>query len=47
MDLFETKNNKPMLIGIEGDPFNSKDHIFELKLDGICRVAYLDNATSK
>lgn len=43
MDLFDTKNIKPMLIGIEGDPFDSEDHIFELKLDGVRCVAYLDS----
>lgn len=44
MDLFESKNIKPMLIGIEGEPFDSDDYIFELKLDGIRCVAYLDSA---
>lgn len=42
-DLFEEKNIKPMLIGIEAESFDSDDYIFELKLDGIRCLAYLDN----
>ena len=45
MDLFDIKNIKPMLVGIESDPFDSDNHIFELKLDGIRCIAYLDNNT--
>ena len=41
-DLFETKNIKPMLIGEENDAFDSKDYIYELKLDGERCIAYLD-----
>ena len=41
-DLFETKNIKPMLIGQEGEAFDSKDYIYELKLDGERCIAYLD-----
>lgn len=43
MDLFENKNIKPMLIGAEGEPFDSKDYVFELKLDGERCIAYLDD----
>ncbi len=43
MDLFESKNIKPMLIGAEGEPFDSPDYIYELKLDGVRCVAYLDS----
>lgn len=42
MDLFEQKNIRPMLIGTDGEPFDSPDYIFELKLDGERCVAYLD-----
>lgn len=41
-DLFEEKNIKPMLIGMEGDAFDSRDYLFELKLDGERCIAYLD-----
>lgn len=41
-DLFETKEIKPMLIGAEEDAFDSKDYLYELKLDGERCVAYLD-----
>lgn len=41
-DLFENKNIKPMLIGAEGEAFNSLDYIFELKIDGERCIAYLD-----
>lgn len=42
MNLFEQKLLKPMLIGAEGEPFDNPDYIFELKLDGIRCIAYLD-----
>ena len=42
MDLFESKNIKPMLIGEMQEAFNSPDYIYELKLDGERCVAYLD-----
>ena len=35
----------PMLIGEMTEPFNSPDYIFELKLDGIRCIAYLDGET--
>lgn len=41
-DLFTEKNIKPMLIGAEGEPFDSPDYIYELKIDGERCVAYLD-----
>lgn len=44
MDLFEDKNLHPMLIGEEADAFDSKDFIYELKLDGERGVAYLDKS---
>ena len=31
-----------MLIGAEGQPFDSEEYIFGLKLDGECCIAYLD-----
>lgn len=42
MDLFEKKTIKPMLIGASSDPFDSDDYIFELKLDGLRCIAYLE-----
>jgi DNA ligase D-like protein (predicted ligase) len=42
MDLFEEKAIKPMLIKDMMEPFNSPDYIYELKLDGIRCIAYLD-----
>ena len=41
-DIWETKSIKPMLIGTEGEPFDSEDYIYELKLDGERCIAYLD-----
>lgn len=45
MDLFEEKNIKPMLISEMTAPFNDPDWIYELKLDGIRCIAYLDMVT--
>jgi bifunctional non-homologous end joining protein LigD len=45
MDLFEEKNIKPMLISEMTAPFNDPDWIYELKLDGIRCIAYLDQTT--
>lgn len=39
-DLFDAKNIAPMLL-YETEPFDSDDHVFELKLDGIRCLAYL------
>lgn len=41
-DLWESKTVKPMLIGAEGEPFDSENYIYELKLDGERCIAYLD-----
>ncbi len=43
MDIFDTKNIKPMLIKNTREAFDSPDFIFELKLDGERCIAYLDN----
>jgi bifunctional non-homologous end joining protein LigD len=42
MDIFESKNIKPMLISEIKDAFDSPDYIYELKLDGERCIAYLD-----
>lgn len=42
-DLFCDKGIKPMLIGAEGDAFDSPDYLYELKLDGLRCIAYLDS----
>ena len=42
MDLFESKNIKPLLIGEMQAAFDSPDYIYELKLDGERCIAYLD-----
>lgn len=42
MDLFESKNTKPMLISEMMDPFDSEEFIYEIKWDGIRCVSYLD-----
>lgn len=42
MDIFGSKNIKPMLIGEMQDAFDSPDYIYELKLDGDRCIAYLD-----
>ena len=41
-DLFESKDIKPMLIGASGEAFDNPDYIYELKLDGVRCIAYLD-----
>lgn len=41
-DLFQDKGIRPMLIGAEGEAFDSDDYLYELKLDGERCVAYLD-----
>ena len=40
-DLYESRQAKPMLL-TEGAPFNSSDFIYELKLDGIRALAYIE-----
>ena len=42
MDLFESKEIKPMLIGEMQEAFDNPDYIYELKLDGERCIAYLD-----
>jgi DNA ligase D-like protein (predicted ligase) len=42
MDSFDGKTLTPMLIGADTGPFDSPEHIFELKLDGVRCLAYLD-----
>ena len=41
-DLFEDKNVSPMLL-YETQPFDDENYIYELKLDGIRCLAYIDN----
>lgn len=45
MDIFDRKDIKPMLIGNEQAPFNSPDFIYELKLDGVRCIMYVDKQT--
>lgn len=40
-DLFEDKNIDPMLL-YETEPFDDEDYIYELKLDGIRCIAYIE-----
>lgn len=40
-DLFHNKNFSPMLLHEVKEPFDDKDYIYELKLDGIRCIAYL------
>ena len=42
MDLFDSKNIKPMLIGKEMAPFDDPNYIYESKWDGERCVAYLE-----
>lgn len=44
-DIFEEKNIQPMLLDEIHKPFDSEDYIFELKLDGIRCVLYIDKAS--
>ena len=46
MDLFEKRPLAPMLIGVECEAFDSPDYLYELKLDGIRCLAYLDPSGS-
>lgn len=41
-DLFDEKNISPMLLYEEYEPFDDEDYIYELKLDGIRCVAYIE-----
>lgn len=40
--LFIEKNIEPMLIKEQHQPFSDPDYIFELKMDGLRCIAYLD-----
>ena len=42
-DLFEDKNISPMLL-YETQPFDDENYIYELKLDGIRCLAYIDGS---
>lgn len=42
MDIFKAKNIKPMLLSETHEPFDSEDYIYELKLDGIRSILYID-----
>ena len=44
-DIFDDRSASPMLL-MEGKPFDSKNHIYELKLDGIRCLAYLDSTAT-
>lgn len=43
MDIFDTKGIKPMLISEIMEPFDSDDYLYEVKLDGIRCLAYLND----
>ncbi|GAA0265062.1 non-homologous end-joining DNA ligase [Faecalicatena contorta] len=45
MDVFDQKGIKPMLIAEQQEAFDSPDWIYEIKLDGIRCIAYLDEVT--
>lgn len=42
MSLFDTRDISPMLIGAESEAFDSPDYTYELKLDGVRCLAFLD-----
>ncbi|OYP11448.1 DNA ligase, partial [Lachnotalea glycerini] len=42
MDIFDEKGIKPMLIAENKKAFNSQEFIYEIKLDGIRCIVYLD-----
>lgn len=42
MSVYEDKNIDPMLIGIEDVAFDSENYIYELKMDGVRCIAYID-----
>lgn len=42
MDLFQDKNFSPMLIAQMQEPFDDPEWIYELKLDGLRSIAYLE-----
>lgn len=45
MNIFEEKAVRPMLLTECREPFDSDDHLFELKWDGIRAIAYLGGET--
>lgn len=45
MDVFDKKGILPMLISEMWEPYDDEDSIFELKLDGIRCLAYIDEKT--
>lgn len=45
MDLFDSKNVSPMLISEMKAPFDSPDHIYEIKWDGIRCISFLNDKT--
>lgn len=45
MDLFDSKNVSPMLISEMKAPFDSPDHIYEIKWDGIRCLSFLSDKT--
>ena len=46
-DMFDEKTISPMLIADNHEPFDSPDYFYELKLDGIRCLTYLDNAATE
>lgn len=46
MDVFDKKSIKPMLIKEQREPFNSPDYLYELKLDGIRCIAYINEEST-
>ncbi|MCD7897989.1 MAG: hypothetical protein LUG50_15160, partial [Planctomycetaceae bacterium] len=42
-DVFASRSAKPMLVAEIDEPFDSDDHVFELKMDGERCLAYLDD----
>lgn len=46
MDIFDSKAILPMQIPVTKTPFNSSDWIYELKLDGIRCLAYLNSSST-
>lgn len=46
MDIYADKSLSPMLIKEAAAPFNSPDYIYELKLDGIRCLAYLNETST-
>ncbi len=47
MDIFESKTVSPMLIDHNSVPFDDKNYIYELKLDGVRCLAYLDETDTE